>query len=377
MKSKLIDKYNIRTMCIFCKNKNFSTIYKDDYTIPQNLGVIDNCNEDYYWMPYNIIRCNDCNTYQNKYLGELSIVYNNTHIQPIGSIRKDMNEQFSDMIIKNDNIHKILELGGGTGELADTILNKKDVNYTIIDPCYTGNKDKRIIIEDFVQNVNVDDIDADTLIMSHIFEHFYEPNEILMQIKNIKSLKYIYICHPDFDSYLKKKPHTYNFLNIEHTFLIENQFLIDIFNNLSFGLLNEYKCHNYAMLYEFKKNDEKTEVVLRNNIDTYFELYNNDILEKVKHYNTIIDNSTVPVYIWPCSIHSIVLFNYGLNYNKLTGILDNASLKINKYMYGYELKCYNFNEIVEKNEDSIILLNGGCFNKEINVDKYNKIKIIF
>ena len=29
-------------------------------------------------------------------------------------------------------------------------------------------------------------------------------------------------------------------------------------------------------------------------------------------------------YIWPCSTHSITLFQYGLDYTKLDGILDNS-----------------------------------------------------
>ena len=64
-------------------------------------------------------------------------------------------------------------------------------------------------------------------------------------------------------------------------------------------------------------------------------------------------------------MHTNYLFALGLDKSKIYGILDNAPHKIGKYLYGTDLKCLSFNDIIETTEDIVIILNGGCYNKEI------------
>jgi len=95
----------------------------------------------------------------------------------------------------------------------------------------------------------------------------------------------------------------------------------------------------------------------------------------VNHINR--DKKDNKIYIWPSSIHSLYLFTFGLNYDKLDGMLDNSINKIGNKMYGTELKISSFYEMINKNDEkTIILLNGGIFNKEI-IDKTINSKIKF
>jgi len=85
-------------------------------------------------------------------------------------------------------------------------------------------------------------------------------------------------------------------------------------------------------------------------------------------------------YVWPTSIHSIPLFTFGLNYKKLEGILDNSPNKIGKYLYGYNLLCSSFSELLEKEQANkkICVFIGGAGNyiKEI-FTKNENVELIF
>jgi hypothetical protein len=371
----------IRKDCIFCKSNDLSEILTSDIDIPQGLMMIENINKDALWMPYNIQKCNKCNIYQNKYLAELNQIYQNSHISPIGNIRNNMDIKFSKIINENENIKSIVEIGGGKGMLADILLNnnKFQNNYYIVDPVYIGNRDHRIIINNYVEEINLNEYEnINTIIMSHVFEHFYEPNNILDKLLNNDNIKYIYMCHPNFDEYVKY-PFTYNILHCEHTFYINNDFLINLIEKYGFKLKQNINHDNYCIFLEFEKQNLNNNNIYINNNDTNIVNYLKSINDKVSHLNEIIENIEEPIYMWPCSVHSITLFNSGLNYKRLSGILDNSNDKIGKYMYGNNLKCLSFKKIIDsasRNNKIKIILNGGCYNNDININEYNNVEFI-
>ena len=84
-------------------------------------------------------------------------------------------------------------------------------------------------------------------------------------------------------------------------------------------------------------------------------------------------NDKIDIHIFPSSIHTIYLFTFGLKTNNIKSLLDNSKNKINKYLYSYDIICESFNDFVENNKKSIVILNGGCFNKEIDLNKASNI----
>ena len=72
-----------------------------------------------------------------------------------------------------------------------------------------------------------------------------------------------------------------------------------------------------------------------------------------------------------------MLFMNGLDISSVKGVLDNSPNKIGKKMYGYNLKCYNFYEILNSHDSTItIFLNGSSeYKNELNLD-YAKVKVI-
>lgn len=372
--------FSERIKCIFCNSYELKTYFKKNFMIPQSACMTNTIIKGEL-MPYNIQICSTCKTFQNKYLANLDILYcKDLIINPYGNIRKNCVKTFYEFI-KNDNmnISGIIEIGGGSGELYK--MFKNEIPYIIIDPSSNidlGDK----LIKKFIEDIDLNNFDQkyNTLIMSHVFEHFYEPKKILNIISKCFNIKYIYICHPNFDTYVKKDPNQYYLLHCEHTFYIENDFLVKLFNNISFELIKSEEIDDYSLNFKFERKENLKRIEEINlNSENIMNIYHEKIFNKIKYFNELLEQNN-DFYIWPCSFHNIVLFNFGLNYKKLKGILDNSETKIGKYMYGFNIKCESFNKIINNTDDNkiiYIILNGGVFNKEI-INKYNYVKnIIF
>ena len=358
--------YEERIQCIFCNSVHLTTIFEKNYKTSLSLSLFDK-NHTSYFMPYNILLCNQCNTAQNKYLGDLTIVYENNHMDNFGDIKNKKHTLLSDFISENKSICNIIEVGACHNYLASLILEKNNVNYTIIEPSFSGDKTNINIIPEYFENVDLTALNSDTIIMSDVFEHFYKPLDILKKIKD-SNIKYIYLNHPDFDYSIQNNIHIN--LNCEHTFLIEHQFLFQLFNNFGFRMNRRFNFENFSLFIEFIKMDEPiiTRELLNYNTREHTHDYMKYIIDiNNKINNHMLINQNKKYYIWPTSAHSQTLFTFGLNYKQLSGILDNSPNKIGKYMYG--LLCSSLNDLLESNEDNICVFISGAGNyiKELNL----------
>lgn len=366
-----------RDCCVFCNSTNLTNLLEKDLYSSLSLCLKTNINKSYF-MPYNVFVCDNCETVQNKYLGDLSIVYETNHLDDFGTTKIKKHSMFCDFIINNKEINGIIEVGACHDVLPRKILEKYNTNYTIIEPSFTGDKTDLCIIPDYLENINLDEISANTIIMSDVFEHFYEPLNIIKKIQKSLNIKYIYLNHPDFDYAVKNNIEV--FLNCEHTFIVEHQFLFKIFELYGFKLTNKFNYENFSLFLEFTRIDSSLSDLNFKNLNTVSNVKNHfDInINTVKKINNYMQkNVQNSYYIWPTSIHAISLFTYGLDYTKLTGILDNSPNKIGKYLYAYNLLCSSFEKILETKDDNIIVFiaNAGNYINELDLTR-SKVKII-
>lgn len=368
--------YTVRNTCCFCEHDIFELLFENDRTIPISYNMIDTPLDDYISIPFNIMKCKNCKTYQNKYLGNLNLVYGR-HVNPVGKIHQNMKEEYCNFICANKNITGFIEIGAGNGDLSEKLLNKNKLPYYIIDPFYCGNTNDRTIISSFLEDIqNLNHFSANSIVTSHLFEHLYYPLQFITKAIN-NQIKYIYICIPDFENSIKKESFC-NTLNIEHTFYIENKFLEDVFKKYGYTCNRRYEYLNHSVMFEFEYNGVP---ILFNPINQISDIdipsYINKLIERTMSINKLIDDhyGAYKIYLWPSSAHSLYLCYYGLNYSKIDYLLDNSIDKINKFFYGYNLKCISMNEIIDTTNKSLLILHGGCFNKEIKITNPN-IKII-
>ena len=213
--------------------------------------------------------------------------------------------------------------------------------------------------------------DANTIIISHVLEHFYQPNEILEKIYLNKNIKNFFLVWPDLEYYINNN--ILHVLNTEHIYYIDNDFLIKILESYGFNLIEKEYYNGHSVLFYFNRDIfiEKKEINYINK-NYSLDLYYNNIFNNINKCNDLLNiNKNYKKYIWPASIHSLYLLIFGLDENLLDGMLDNSTNKIGKKMYGTNLEIKSFNEIIkDNNENTFIILNGGVFNIEVE----NKIK---
>lgn len=368
---KIMKTYTTRENCIFCKETLKMTYFTKDYECFSGHYMVPLYydSKSMHKIPYNIYICELCKTVQTKYLGDLNEIYKFNHVDNTGRIWNQLHILVSEMISKyQKHIHNIIEIGGSGGVLADYILKKIVTDYYIIEPSYWGDRhDKKHIIPDFYENVDDTTINANTIIMSHVFEHFYEPMKILEKISNNTNIRYLFLILPDLEYAINNQ--ILNVLNTEHTFYIDNIFLINLLDVYGFHLVEKQNHENHSILFYFEKryptrvNTSITFVNHHYSLETYF----NPVFDKIKSITKIVEHEKYEnVYIWPASVHTILLFVLGLDETIITALLDNSKMKIGSKQYGTNLPILSMSE--KMNENCLIFLNGGVFNSEINTD---------
>ena len=206
------------------------------------------------------------------------------------------------------NVTNITEIGSSYGVLSNIILNacNRVDKYYIIEPAFMGNIiEKQIIINDFFENVDYKKYnDSNTIIISHVFEHFYNPIDILNKLQNNFNIKNILLVWPDLEHY--KDNNTRHILNTEHTFYVDNNLIEQLFNNFSFKLIENVKYENHSVIYFFTRNENLKKVKLENinySIKNYFDSLL-DRKEEIIEFIKINKSNNKKICIWPASVHT-------------------------------------------------------------------------
>lgn len=367
-----MNSFYIRKNCIICKNLLKDTFFMKDLSIPISC-CNDNKNSNNIFIPYNVYCCSICKTSQTKYLGVLDIIYKTNHADSTGNIMQNLHKFVYKLLEKYIlKIKNITEIGSAKGLLSALILQEyKNISkYYIIEPSFIGNKiEKQIIINDYFENVDIEKYsDSNTIIISHVFEHFYNPIDVLKKIEENENIEYLLLIWPDLEYY--KDNNIYHVLNTEHTFYVDNNFISVLFNNYSFEMIEQEKYENHSVIFLFKRNNnlKLLELINKNySIDNYFS----KLLSKKEEIINFINfnkNNNKKISIWPSSVHTQFLLMI-TEIKDIDFVLDNSPNKIGKYLYGYNLECKSFEDNYN-NDNNAIIINGGCFNKEI-INKLN------
>ena len=376
--------YITRTQCIFCKTKLSTPYFENDYENCVAHYCVDVSSSDTpHTIPFNILVCPQCKTAQTKYLGDINEIYKVNHADSTGSTMMNLHKLTRVTLLKYKNkINNILEIGSSVGVLADLILDEYSTEYTIIEPTFYGNRTNKRIIDSYYENVEDNEISANTLIISHVFEHFYNPLDILEKISKNKNITLFCLVFPDLEYYINNN--ILHVLNTEHTYYIDNDFLVSMLKVYGFTLLEKINYVNHSVIFVversslFMENNCISDIHEINFINENYSLdkYFSYIFNTVSLFNTtIVENCDKQIYAWPSSIHILYLFIFGLKLSRVN-LLDNSVNKINKKIYGYDLIVYSFSKIVsEDNPATIILINGGIFNNDIK-DMINNSKNI-
>ncbi len=317
-------------------------------------------------------------------LGELlplEVLYSVSHNSSYGVIWKKHHEEFATFLHKYAGKKGILEIGGGNGIL-NAIYNKyynEDITngskWTIIEPSSvkvvegcTANYIKEL----FDNDIDLSNVDFDTIVHSHLLEHQYDLNSFMSLVSNELSIgQRMIFTLPDLKEWLKEKYS--NALFFEHTYLITEEYVDAILSRYSFSILEKKKFNSgHSLFYATEKVgkellDDKSdyEYLYEANISSFndyikhFERLTNEYNKKMKNYDK--------VYLFGAHIFSQMLISFGLDIQNIVGILDNDPLKQGKRLYGTKFKVYS-PKILKEMDRPVIVLNAGAYTDEIEKD---------
>jgi SAM-dependent methyltransferase len=363
---KKLQTYIERTKSVITGN-NLEIIHKFE-NFPVFFGCTDSCKEndlvaDMVWGidP-------KCGAIQLTKLVPLEILYQEQHVDGTGATWNKYYEDFA-KFIHYQNPNNVLEIGGGSGQLAQNVtkINPK-IKWTVIEPnpIIKETNQIKVIAGFFDSSLKVEE-KIDTIVLSQVLEHIYNPRKFILDIFNFLPINgKVIIAYPQITSWLSKK-YT-NALNFEHTILIDD-FIEYLFIENGFAVSDKNMYKDHSTFFVIEKKEKKLSTNIPNKFKEYKSLFLNFISyhEKlVKELNLKIKNTSKPVYLFGAHIFATYLFYFGLNM-RLEGILDNSILKQNRRFYGTDFIVSSPSVLKGLGEVNIIL-KAGLHGDEIKKD---------
>lgn len=344
-----------RINCVLCDSKlnEITTIQNCKYL------CLDNPDINNVWN-MKIGSCEKCYSVQLMTLMDPNILYGPTYFQPLNNsyIWVQHNISFTNFIVKNLPFSPIIEIGSSSFCLGKHLIHYyKD--YTVFDYCV--NCEKRPDVNYLEGNCeNYDFPENSNIIMSHVFEHLYEPKKFIKNCKKNK-VKKILISIP------KMNNDRFN-INEQHTFLYNENDIEYIFS------LYDYKLKKHE---SFISSDDSFESLF-----FYFELSENieivqimDIERNIYSVNFLNEVIIVPpnTYLCPTSSSTIFLYHKIKNKENIIGCLDKNEIKKGKYFGFTDLKINTYSNI--KNHETVIVYSSNINNNIISTIKDSNANI--
>ncbi len=365
--------YLLRDYSILTKKKNLETLYVFP-RFPVYAGCVNSPENKDNLLELSINICKDTGILQLKHLAPLEQVYLSPHNDAIGKTWEEHNEKFMEFIEKFSP-KKILEIGGGSGKLATKCLEKNpNYDWTILDPnpLYKDEIKIRTIKKYFSPNLGIGH-DFDAIIHSHVIEHNFDPEQFLIDLSvYLKPGGFQIFAFPNMEEWLLRK--YLNCLNFEHTIFLTEEFIDALLRRIGFEILEKELFRlDHSIFYATRYTGKQNFVEFPNSYDKNKQIYTR-FVEYYKNFvselNTKLSNFSGKVYLFGAHMFSQYLLAFGLDENKICGILDNSPLKIGKRLYGTKFKV--FHPDIIRNENTGVVLKVGSYRNEI-VDQLKKI----
>lgn len=361
--------YIIRDKSIITDKKNLEHLYTFK-KFPVFMWCVDQDKSKDLVADMNRTICPESGIIQLDRLVPLDILYQESHNDWVGKTRETYYESFSNYITKQ-GVKSILEIWWGNWRLAEKFVNKTNNSMWHIvepNPLFKETENIKIVESFFHKDIHIKS-DIDCIVHSQLFEHIYEPTNFLNEINDYLKIwqKHIF-CIPDLERFVKNN-YT-NWLNFEHTFLI-NEYFCDLFLKRSgFKVIDKTKYQDYYLFYTAEKVEDSS-MIYDNIHNNQYEHFKNMFMWFIHHYenfikklNQKIESFDWEIYLFGWHIFSQYLLWFWLKTDKIISILDNSDLKNGKRLYWTDFKVEKPTIIADKKKVAIIV-NAAFFQEEI------------
>ena len=308
----------------------------------------------------------------------LEIVYSEEHGSgTTGAAWNEHHQSFAEFVHKYAP-KEVLEIGGLHGILAQKVLDlDSTINWTIVEPNPRVPEELPVeVITGFFDSNFKSQKDFDAVVHSHVLEHIYNPDEFMehkasfMQEGNL-----LIFTLPNMQAMLQRR-YT-NCINFEHTVYITEPYIEHYLAKHGFEILEKsYFKEDHSIFYCARKVSKQLPYKLPHDLYStnkkVFQDYIKTHQKDVANINTVIRNTTLPVYLFGAHIFSQYLISFGLDTEKVKCILDNNITKQDRRLYGTSLICKS-PKLLREEKEAIVILRAAAYNEEIKKDILNNI----
>ena len=378
--------------CRYC-NTVFNERRLVDYGVlpmtPNALGKDELLNESaqYHTYDYSVTSCPNCGLIQQVGNPDMYVLYHKFKNQQMGPTWDQHYVSYADFITKHASTDGLfLEVGCGDYALAQELLQRGVPKVVTVDRITGTAKPPSEKIEHkngFLEEVVLND-SYDAVYSSHVFEHIEEIHKHFeVVVKNILEGSQYFISLPDFKPWIENNYlNAFNQEHVTYSFLSDIEYITGMYG---FRLIEkqEWRGHSLFVALEYVGREKLGDVsAVQQEIDYKTNILENfsDVHNKLKEYLRA-QTSEKKVYLFGGNSSSQILLSYALKDVKVECILDNASIKHNRYLYGHDIMVRDpsFLANIDAAEDSILIVFVGAFSAEIKdqVSKINpKLKVI-
>jgi hypothetical protein len=362
---KLIQRLN----CVYCDEKSFTHAHRT-FKIPIYQGAVEiDADDQDIFESQDWVKCDKCLTLQLIKLVPSDLLYSKGHAESYGKFWADHHHKFSNFILSNAS-GGFFEVGGGAGRLASLALtNPKVTKWINLDPTSI----KQTIVDDryifFKENYGLVKSlhkECQNIVFSHSLEHVDSLVKAISCI-NLSDHEKVFISWPNISEWIKSS--NPGALNWEHTFLVSNTRLEELFDNYGFKLIKSIGYEKHSTFMYFKKSNgihKKNkpiqiydhEILLKK----YFKRFESDALK----LNMYAMNCNRNLYLMPASVYSQYLFASGVDERWFLGLLDNSRDKVGKRLFGGKLRILSPSQIGD--QDCTVIVNSEQHFQEIKKD---------
>jgi len=348
-----------RTNCVICDSSKFTHVYTfPNYPITQNSSPLDTSHDEFQDSTF--VSCIDCGRVQLKTLIDPIKLYENCNrLIDATPTWKEHHKLFSDFIIENNKYTCVLEIGSSTCPLYK-LLKNTGIHYTTMD---IADSDKRPSEVEFFQG-NCEEfnfIGHNSLILSHTFEHLYNPRKFLKNIHDAK-VKSVFISIPNIDELYTSE--NISVMHNEHTYYVGDKEIRYLFSQYGYSCNASYNFRKHSLFYHFLYDVSVVPLYLEpvlevgKNMQRIFLKYQTTLEE------IIIDK---PFFICPGAHYGQKIYYYLQKFSKfMKGFIDNDPLKQGKRVYGTPFYMYSPDILAKYTETTVyIILYAGPYTEEL------------
>lgn len=252
---------------------------------------------------------------------------------------------------------KILEIGGGIGELAQYLQMKGYEDITVLEPSercveLCKQKDLKVILDDALEPIAEYEDKFDFVIINHTLEHILRFDKVLTTAKKyLKKTGKMYIEVPDATHYPNSNFVPYWFFTYEHVVHMS----MDTFENIgyAFGLHvmeqeSYLKCHSYYVTYAiFEKGGVELQKIKKiETTEKAIREYIAECEEKLKPIINELVQKQEKLILWGVGTSTAQLLNGNFDNCNVIQLIDS-----NPYRQGTRYRVGNSELIIEDPTD--------------------------